>query len=115
MTANGFRKMALSLPETTESVHMNHPDFRVSGKVFATLGYPDRSWGMVKLTSNQQATFVKADPVAFVPVKGAWGRKGATNVYLRAVNAELLRKALEAAWANTAPKGLSTGIQGQVP
>ncbi len=114
MTASGFRKMALSLPETAESIHMNHPDFRVDGKVFATLGYPDKSCGMVKLTPKQQAVFVKEEPEAFVPVKGAWGRKGATNVYLRAVSAAMLRKALEAAWFNTAPKRLSTAIQGQV-
>jgi len=115
MTPSGFRKMALSLPETTESVHMHHPDFRVSGKVFATLGYPDKSWGMIKLTPKQQAAFVKEDPEAFVPVKGAWGRQGATSVSLRAVGAKALGKALEAAWANTAPRRLSARIQGQVP
>jgi hypothetical protein len=114
MTANGFRKMALSLPETAESVHMNHPDFRVGGKVFATLGYPDKSWGMVKLSPKQQAAFVKGDPKGFVPVKGAWGRQGATNVHLPVVNASMVRKALEAAWYNTAPKRLSATIQGQV-
>jgi hypothetical protein len=113
MTANAFRKMALSLPEATESVHMHHPDFRIAGKIFATMGYPDKLWGMVKLTPRQQAQFVKAEPEAFVPVKGAWGRQGATNVFLRAVTAAALRKALEAAWANTAPKKLSAQIQGQ--
>jgi hypothetical protein len=114
MTANGFRKIALSLPETRESSHMQHPDFRVSGKVFATLGYPDKSWAMIKLTTKQQAAFVAAEPETFVPVKGAWGLKGATNVYLRSVNSDALRKALEAAWTNTAPKKLSARIQGQV-
>ena len=114
MTANGFRKMALSLAETAESIHMNHPDFRISGKVFATLGYPDKFWGMVKLTPKQQAAFVKAEPEAFVPVKGGWGRKGATNVYLRAATPSMMQKALEAAWTNTAPKRLSAKIQGQV-
>jgi hypothetical protein len=106
--------MALSLPETTESAHMHHPDFRVCGKVFATLGYPDKSWGMVKLTPKQQALFTKAEPEAFMPVKGAWGLRGATTVYLRAVSAEMLRRALEAAWANTAPRRLAARIQGQV-
>jgi len=114
MTARAFRKMALSLPEATEAIHMNHPDFRVGGKVFATLGYPDKSWGMVKLSPKQQAAFVKADPEGFVPVKGAWGLKGATNVYLRAVTSKAVRKALEAAWSNTAPKRLAAQIQGQV-
>lgn len=114
MTANGFRKMALSLPEASESVHMNHPDFRVAGKVFATLGYPDKSSGMVKLSPKQQAAFVKEEPEAFEPVKGGWGLKGATNVYLREVTAATLRRALEAAWVNTAPKHLASRIQGQV-
>lgn len=114
MTAMEFRKMALSLPEAMESTHMQHPDFRVFGKVFATLGYPNRSWGMVKLAPKQQAAFVDAEPKVFVPVKGTWGRQGATTVYLRSVTRETLRKALEAAWANTAPKRLVSRIQGQV-
>jgi hypothetical protein len=102
--------MALSLPEATESSHMDHPDFRVAGKVFATLGYPDSSWGMVKLTPREQREFVAAEPGAFVPVKGAWGRRGATAVNLRAVRSRTLRDALEAAWVNTAPKRLASGI-----
>jgi len=114
MTANQFRKMALSLPETTEAAHMQHPDFRVAGKIFATLGYPDKSWGMVKLSPKQQALFVDAKPAVFVRVKGAWGRQGATGVDLRTVTRDALRKALEAAWANTAPKRLAARIQGQV-
>jgi hypothetical protein len=113
MTSNGFRKLALSLPETTEATHMRHPDFRVSGKVFATLGYPNRSWGMVKLSPKQQSVFVDREPEAFVPIKGAWGRRGATSVYLRAVSSEVLRKALESAWLNTAPKRLALRVQGQ--
>ena len=114
MTANEFRKMALSLPETTEKAHMQHPDFRVSGKIFATLGYPDKGWGMVALTPKQQALFVDAKPEVFVPVKGAWGRKGATTVHLRSVTRESLRKALETAWTNKASKRLTSRIQGQV-
>jgi hypothetical protein len=93
---------------------MDHPDFRVFGKIFATLGYPDRSWGMVKLTPKQQAEFIAAEPKVFFPVKGAWGRQGGTNVNLRTVRSEMLRKALEAAWANIATKRLTSRIQGQV-
>src|SRR5262245_31412560 len=59
MTANQFRKIALEFPGVIESAHMNHLDFRVAGKIFATLGYPDDEWGMVKLTSEQQRTFVE--------------------------------------------------------
>lgn len=70
MTAAKFRKMALSLPEAVESQHMDHPDFRVGGKIFATLGYPDKGTAMVKLTPEQQHEFNLAEPDAFVPVKG---------------------------------------------
>ncbi len=107
MTANDFRRLALALPETAEQAHMDHPDFRVGGKIFATLGYPQKCWGMVKLTPEQQHYFSKADPAAFVPAKGAWGRRGATTVHLKNVGKEALRKALSAAWRNTAPKRLA--------
>ena len=114
MTENEFRKMSLSLPETTEQAHMQHPDFRVCGKIFASLGYPEKGWGMVALTPKQQALFVDAEPQAFVPAAGAWGKKGATTVHLRSVSRQSLRKALEAAWVSKAPKRLVLRIQGQV-
>lgn len=104
MTATEFRRLALSLPETAENAHMEHPDFRVAGKIFATLGYPSAGWAMVKLMPDQQQDFVRAEPQVFVAVKGAWGRRGATNVRLKAAKKAGLRKALEAAWRNTAPK-----------
>jgi len=85
---------------------MGHPDFRVGGKIFATLGYPDNGWGMVKLSPLEQMLFVQAEPDVFQPVKGAWGKQGATVVRLRAVKKSGLRKALVAAWRNTAPKRL---------
>ncbi|HTY84314.1 MAG TPA: MmcQ/YjbR family DNA-binding protein [Silvibacterium sp.] len=106
MTANDFRKIALSLPETEERSHMDHPDFRVAGKIFATLGYPDKTCGMVKLSPERQHYFSKDYPKAFAPVNGAWGRRGATRVYLKAARKEALQKAIEAAWRNTAPKRL---------
>ena len=106
MTPNDFRKLALSLPEATESAHMHHPDFRVGGKIFATLGYPDEDSAMVKLTRDVQAEFVSNNPGIFKPVKGVWGRQGGTNIYLPAVKVELVRKALSAAWHNIAPKRL---------
>jgi hypothetical protein len=107
MTANNFRSMALALPETAEKAHMEHPDFRVGGKIFATLGYPSKGWGMVKLTPEQQHYFSKADPAVFVPVKGAWGRRGATSVHLKTASKETLQRAINAAWRNTAPKRLA--------
>jgi hypothetical protein len=109
MTANDFRKIALALPETEERSHMSHPDFRVCGKIFATLGYPDKSRGMVKLAPEQQHYFSKNNPEVFVPVNGVWGRRGATSVHLKVAKKEILRKAIEAAWRNTAPKRLQTG------
>ena len=114
MTAASFRKTALAHPETAESSHMGHPDFRVCGKIFATLGHPGPGWGMVKLTPAQQDEFVGSDPDAFVPVNGAWGRRGATNVHLRSVSARSLRMALDAAWSNTAPPQL-TGLRRSRP
>ena len=107
VTADGFRKMALTLPEAVEDQHMGHPDFRVKGKIFATLGYPDAGHGMVKLTLEQQDGFMDAEPKAFAAVKGGWGKKGATTVRLAAVTRKRLAAALEAAWVNTAPKGLA--------
>jgi len=62
VTANDFRRLALALPEAIESAHMDHPDFRVLGKIFATHGYPEKGWGMVKLTPEQQHYFSKAEP-----------------------------------------------------
>jgi hypothetical protein len=83
-----------------ENSHMGHPDFRVHGKIFATLQYPSESWGMVKLTPEDQQAFVHAQPDAFVPVKGAWGRQGCTSVRLEAADEGALKQALGIAWRN---------------
>ncbi len=96
--------MALGLPEALESAHMGHPDFRVRGRIFATFPYPDESLGMVKLTPEQQGLFVQAEPGVFSPVKGGWGRRGATYVHLESATFASLRPALIAAWRNVAPK-----------
>ena len=100
MTAEEFRKMALSFSGAVESAHMKHPDFRIEGKIFATLGYPDESWGMVKLTPEQQRSFIKNAPSAFNPCSGVWGQRGATNVYLASAKKDVLNAALDAAWKN---------------
>jgi len=92
---------------------MGHPDFRVGGKIFATLGYPDDTHAMVKLTPEQQEAFVDAEPAVFAPVKGGWGRKGATTVHLRAARARSLRVALTVAWENVAPRKLVEGMTGK--
>lgn len=106
MTVDEFRELALALPEAIESAHMDHPDFRVKGKIFATLG-PAGDWGMVKLTIAQQAAYLAAEPHVFRPASGAWGQKGATLVQLDAAQSATVRQALTDAWCNTAPKRLA--------
>ena len=107
MTPEDFRKLALALPETEEHSHMNHPDFRVAGKIFATLAYPNKDWGMVKLTPSQQEELVQSHPAVFNPCNGAWGRQGATSVLLTKANKPILRQALLTAWRNHAPADLA--------
>jgi hypothetical protein len=104
MTANEFRKLALEIRGAVERSHMHHPDFRVAGKIFASLGAPDKSWGMVKLTPEQQRQFIEKAPETFKPCSGAWGRQGATNVYLPAAKVSILRAALDAAAKNVGSK-----------
>ncbi|HTR66226.1 MAG TPA: MmcQ/YjbR family DNA-binding protein [Terriglobales bacterium] len=106
LTTKEFRQLALALPEAAESAHMGHPDFRVHGKIFATLNYPEKGWGMVKLSPEQQDMFMREYPASFSPSAGAWGRRGATSLRLKAVAKSAARKALAAAWRNTAPKQL---------
>ena len=104
MTADKFRSLALAIPGAIESSHMNHPDFRIEGRIFASLGYPDDDHGMVKLTPEEQRIFLKNAPKVFTPCAGAWGRQGSTSVHLAAAKVELLRAALEAASKNVASK-----------
>lgn len=106
MTPTDFRRIALSLPEAIESAHMDHPDFRVGGKIFATL-WPDGEWGVVIVTPEQQARLLEALPAVFVPVKGGWGRRGSTQVRLVGVDEPTLRDALVTAWRRIAPKRLA--------
>jgi len=106
VTVKTFRTLALAQPEAAEVGHMGHPDFRVKDKIFATLGYPDKGHGMVKLNTEQREGFVDAEPLAFAPVPGGWGRTGATLVNLKAVSLGALAAAIELAWANVAPKKL---------
>jgi hypothetical protein len=100
MTIDEFRKIALKIPVAIERSHMNHPDFRVGGKIFASLGVPNESWGMVKLTPEQQRTFIRKAPDVFKPCSGSWGRQGYTNVYLPAAKARIVRAALDGAAKN---------------
>ena len=85
---------------------MNHPDFRVAGKIFATLGYPDNEHGMIVLPIEDQTRLIRAQPKTFTPAKGAWGKRGSTTVRLELVDRVTLKSALEIAWRNKAPKDL---------
>ncbi|HEY0701993.1 MAG TPA: MmcQ/YjbR family DNA-binding protein, partial [Candidatus Acidoferrales bacterium] len=104
MTGNEFRRIALSFPGAEEKEHMDHPDFRVGNKIFATLNYPDKTRGMVKLFPDQQQQMTQADPAMFEPVPGGWGKGGATRVHLKAAKAMKLREAMRLAWEKAAPK-----------
>jgi len=104
MTAEKFRSLALSIPGASESAHMGHPDFRLEGKVFATLGYPDENYGMVKLAPSEQEMFVKEAPDVFSPCQGTWGRRGATAVHLASAKVSLIRAALDAARCHLSKK-----------
>ena len=82
---------------------MSHPDFRVHGKIFATLG-PNEAWAMVKVTPEQQSVFVRTEPNVFRPIKGAWGRQGCTQVCLETATEPSVRQALTEAWSHISGK-----------
>jgi hypothetical protein len=105
MTENDFRALALALPESEEKAHMGHPDFRVGGKIFATLGHRKGS-GVVMLTPELQEAFMKLRPAAFEPASGSWGANGATSVVLKNCTKAIAREALAAAWRRRAPRKL---------
>jgi hypothetical protein len=107
VTEAEFRKIALNLPETVEKSHVGHPDFRVKGgKIFATLGYPDEGCGVLILTADQQGELIGRYPEMFEPVKGAWGKRGSTQVILKAVRPGVIESAMQMAWRNAAPAKL---------
>jgi hypothetical protein len=106
MSSSHFRRVALALPGAIEGSHRGHPDFRVGNRIFATLGYPDESWGMVQVTPEQQSVLVEAEPDIFRPVPGGWGKRGSTHVRLARADRATLQSALKMAWTNIAPKSL---------
>jgi hypothetical protein len=108
MTANQFRHLALSFSDATENSHQAHPDFRVRGRVFATLRYPDAGWGMVKLTPEQQEEAIRAFPGAFQPAAGMWGKSGSTVVRLSTIEATDLLPILRQAYDNSSRRKRSS-------
>ncbi|MGA7409277.1 MAG: MmcQ/YjbR family DNA-binding protein [Bryobacteraceae bacterium] len=104
MTVDDFRGLALSLPDAAESAHMGHPDFRVHGKIFATLGYPDQRFGVVLLTPEKQREFILLAPDTFEPVPGGWGLKGSTRVVLENAEEARVHEALVTAYRRVPAK-----------
>jgi len=115
MTPAEFRRAALSLPEAIEGAHMAHPDFRVRGKIFATLGHPTEGHGTLVLTPLDQDLLVRSHPRAFAPSAGTWGKAGGTTVVLRAAPGKVVALALESAWLRRAPKKLLAAREAAAP
>lgn len=98
MTAADFRRIALSMEGAEESSHMGSPDFRVGGRIFATLTAQKQGYGNLMLTPEQQAAFVEELPDVFLPIAGGWGRMGATHIRLAKASEDVLAGALHTAW-----------------
>lgn len=115
MNANDFRRIALSFQGVEESSHMGQPDFRVGGRIFATLASQAQGYGNLKLTLEQQAAFVQELPNVFLPVHGGWGRMGMTHVLLAAASEDVLEGALRAAWKLRIERNAKSGNKAQSP
>ena len=109
MNANDFRRIALNLEGAEESSHMGSPDFRVGGRIFATLASQSQGYGNLMLTPEQQAAFVEEAPELFLPVHGGWGRNGATHIRLATANEDVVAGALRAAWQIRVAKNNAAG------
>ena len=114
-TADDFRRLALGLDGAEESSHMNSPDFRVGGRIFATLASQAQGYGNLMLTPEVQATFVGEAPEIFVPIAGGWGRMGATHIRLAAADEETLTGALRTAWKLRVEKNTQAGRRPRRP
>src|SRR5579859_8156180 len=88
MNAKDFRRIALSLEGAEEGSHMGHADFRVGGRIFATLASIDQGYGNLMLTPQEQAAFrncrtsffpSRADGAATAPRTSAWLRQTKTS------------------------------------
>ena len=108
MTAADFRRIALSLEGAEEGSHMGAADFRVGGRIFATLASQDQGYGNLMLTPQQQAEFVGEMPDVFLPVHGGWGRMGVTHICLTKANEDVLAGALRTAWKLRVEKNAKT-------
>ena len=108
MNIHDFRRLALSIPGAEESSHMGSPDFRVGGRIFATLAAAKLGYGNIMITPEQQAAFVEELPEIFIPVPGGWGRGGATHINLAVANEDVVLGALQTAHKNRVEKNAKT-------
>jgi len=115
VNANDFRRIALSLKGAEESSHMGNPDFRVGGRIFATLAAAKQGYGNLMLTLEQRAAFVEELPEVFVPIAGGWGRMGMTHIRLAAAKEEVLAGALRTAWQLRIEKNAKSGQKSRAP
>jgi hypothetical protein len=113
MTAADFRRIALSFDGAEEGAHMGAVDFRVGGRIFATLASVEQGFGNLMLTPETQAAFVAEAPDVFLPVPGGWGRMGATHVRLATVHRDVLTGALHTAWRLRVEKNAATRSRGR--
>ena len=104
MTGPDFRRIALGMAGAEEGSHFGNPDFRVGGKIFATLSLERDGYGVLLLNPEQQAGMVEDAPEVFSPVPGGWGRNGSTRVLLSKVAPDILQGALRTAWQNRVAK-----------
>jgi hypothetical protein len=109
MTMADFRRLALSLPGAEEGSHMGSADFRVGGRIFATLASEKQGYGNLMLTPEQQADFVAEQPDVFLPIPGGWGRNGSTHIRLAQANEDVLAGALRTAWKLRVEKNAKPG------
>ncbi len=112
MKASDFRRIALSLEGAEESSHMGAPDFRVGGRIFATLASQKQGYGNLMLTPEQQADFVGEAPEVFLPISGGWGRMGATHIRLAQASEDVLTGALQTAWKLRVEKNKKSKTKG---
>jgi hypothetical protein len=109
MSPDDFRRIALSLDGAEQGSHMGAVDFRVGGRIFATLAAVKEGYGNLMLTPEQQTAFVEELPEVFVPIAGGWGRMGCTHVRLANVTEDVLEGALRTAWKLRLEKNQSSG------
>jgi hypothetical protein len=109
MTTDDFHRIALSFPGTEERLQMGSPDFRVGGRIFATLASAAQGYGNLSLTPEIQAAFVADAPEIFLPVQGGWGRMGMTHIRLAEADEPTLTGALQTAWKLRSEESAATG------